>query len=116
MPTWQRTFPDLAAYFGVKVDPDQFKKPAPRPWSFESAVGSPKDPSVKGTFVLNNSLEKWAKEPKVIAAWEEISVREGLDRDVFFQASWSFADGVISFQHQLVLDMNKASLPPLPSV
>lgn len=109
MPCWQRTFPDLASFFGVSVDDDQFRKPAPRPWKSESAVGSPKDSSIKGTFELRNSLQQWAKEQDTIKAWEKLAQREKLDREVFYQASWSFADGVVSFQHQLILEMNKVS-------
>lgn len=73
---------------------------------------------MNGTFELRNSLVQWSKEPRVAEAWEKIAKREGLDRETFSLASWSFADGVVSLQHQLVFSVNKVSdlhFPPLPN-
>jgi len=61
-----------------------------------------------GKIELRNSLSAWAKEPKVKNAWKTLAQREGLDEQVFEQASWGFADGVTGLGHQVVLGMSKA--------
>lgn len=94
--SWRRVFDDLASFFGVEVDEQQFQKPAPRPFSRGDQVA------------LRNSLAIWAKEQKVIDAWSRLAEREGLDKQVFEAASWPFADAVMSGQSQFYLDMNKA--------
>ena len=93
--SWQRVFEDLAGFFGVGVDEQQFRKPAPRPFKV-------------GNQELRNSLAIWAREQSFIDAWHRLSQREGLDTQVFELASWGFADAVLSFQYQVYLDMNKA--------
>lgn len=106
-PTWARTFIDLAEYFKVSIDKDQFKKPAPRPVKSVSDLPAPIDPEVHAELELRNSLSQWAKEKDVIDAWEKMADREGLDKEVFYKASWDFLDGILSFQYMNVFDMSK---------
>jgi nucleoside-diphosphate-sugar epimerase len=94
--SWQRIFEELASYFGVEVDAQQFEKSAPRPFRAGDAE------------VLRNSLAIWAREPRVMDAWSRLAQRHGLDAKVFELASWAFADGVIGIPHQCILDTNKA--------
>jgi hypothetical protein len=106
--SWQRTFPDLAAYYGVPIVKDQFKQEAPRPVRNDLTDPAPIDPEIKGVSELRNSLTQWAQEPKVIEAWETLAAREGLDKEVFQQASWEFADAILSLQYEIVLSLSKA--------
>ncbi|KAG4257541.1 hypothetical protein FPRO03_13884 [Fusarium proliferatum] len=108
IPTWRRTFTDLANYWNTPVDEEQFNKPAPFPTYSESEHPAPDGSGRRGKFELRGSLVEWAKQPRVLEAWGEIAKREGLDLDIFHTASWPFGDGVLSFQHQLVLDASKA--------
>lgn len=115
--TWQRLFEDLAAFFRVPIDEDQFRKAPPRP--FPAPVwseGNPTSLEESNATVLRNSLAQWAKEVRTIDAWKVLSQRQGLDPEVFEVASWAFADGVISLQHNVALDMNKVSKPFLESM
>ena len=106
IPIWARTFPELASYFGVVVLEDQFRKSAPKPASVAlTAQSSPSDRV--GAVELRNCLSAWSKEPRVREAWRRLAQREGLDEEVFEQASWGFADGVMGLGDQVVLGMTK---------
>ncbi|KAF2092511.1 NAD dependent epimerase/dehydratase family protein-like protein [Rhizodiscina lignyota] len=108
IPTWSRVIPDVAAYLSAPMASDSvFQKPGAFPAQSVSKLPAPRDPSEHGVFELRNSLEQWAKQQPVQEAWDRLAAREGLDRDVFYQASWGFADGVVSFQHSIMFDMNK---------
>jgi hypothetical protein len=74
-----------------------------------SAHSQTSPPTSESQSKRTNSKSPHHAHPEVIEAWEKIAKRDGLDREVFFQASWAFGDGVTSFQHQLVLDMSKVS-------
>jgi hypothetical protein len=93
--SWSRTFPDLASFFGLKVSATQFSDP-------------PRNHFKKGNAEMRNGLTLWAQDPKVVEAWERLAQREGLDREVFHQASWPFADAIICMQYSFILEMNKA--------
>ncbi|RGP78261.1 aldo-keto reductase family [Fusarium longipes] len=107
IPTWRRTFTDLASYWNIPLDEEQFNKSAPFPTYAESEHAAPDGSGRRGKFELRCSLVEWAKQPRVLDAWERIAKREGLDPAIFHSASWPFGDGVLSFQHQLVLDASK---------
>lgn len=62
---------------------------------------------------LRHSLEAWSRQPRVIRAWETLAQREGLDPELFHNATWAFADGIISIQQPLVMDMSKVSCLPM---
>lgn len=73
-----------------------------------SDLPAPRDPSERATLELRESLVHWAAQDKVRNAWERMAEREGLDKEVFYSASWAFADGVACAQHENMLDMSKA--------
>lgn len=109
--TWQRTFPDIASYFNVPINEDQFRQPPLRPFTTTESAPSPLDPNSHATFVCRNSLAQWAKEEKVVQAWKTRAEREGLDEEVFALARWGFADAIFSLPFQLSMDMSKVSIP-----
>ncbi len=107
MATWQRLFEDLAAFFDVDIENDQFRKAPPRPLHVPVPDVTTNGHAARSNMVLRNSLVQWSKESQTINAWKTLSEREGLDHEVFEVASWAFADGVISLQYNVALDMNK---------
>ena len=107
--TWSRVLPAVAAYFSTPVASNSvLSQQGEFPVRSVSDLPAPRDPSEHGVFELRLSLEQWAKQERVRAAWDRLAAREGLDRAVFYEASWGFADGVASMQHEIILDMGKA--------
>lgn len=107
--SWSRILPAVAAYFSTPVASDAvLSQPGEFPVRSISDLPSPRDPNEHGVFELRLSLEQWAKQEHVRAAWDRLVAREDLDRAVFYEASWGFADGMVSIQHEIVLDMSKA--------
>lgn len=52
-------------------------------------------------------LQKWAQDPKVIAAWERLRDREGLQQAVWDSASWAFVDVLMGVQWNFMLGAQK---------
>lgn len=52
-------------------------------------------------------MEKWAKDPKVVEAWEKVRDKNGLDQKVWEGASWPFADGVLGMSHNVLIGGQK---------
>jgi hypothetical protein len=107
--TWARIYPLLAAYWDVALPPPttHFSSPAPRPFKLTLDTPAPYPSPFKSQLELRNSLQAWAVEEKVVQAWERIAQREGLDAEVFGQASWGFADAALALGWSVVLDGNK---------
>ncbi|RFU25892.1 hypothetical protein B7463_g10428, partial [Scytalidium lignicola] len=111
MPTWSRLLPTVATYFSAPMADDSvLDQPGFSPFKQVSNLPAPRNPNEHGIFELRTSLAEWAKQDRVKAAWDQLAERQGLDKEVFSSASWAFADGVASFQHELMLDMNKARI------
>lgn len=91
----------------MSIDPRQFDKDTTPEVSFESKHSAPDGSGRHGRFELWFSLESWSRQRRVIKAWEALAARQGLDAEMFRAASWSFVDGIMSIQHQVVLDTNK---------
>lgn len=73
-----------------------------------SHLSAPRNSNENAVFELQDSLVEWSKETRVKEAWERLAEREGFDREIFYLASWAFADAAASFQHEVMLDMSKA--------
>ncbi|KAL4905958.1 hypothetical protein BDW74DRAFT_177651 [Aspergillus multicolor] len=107
--TWSSVLPAVAAHFNAPIAPlDVLTSPGRHPFRKTSNLPSPRNPSERAVFELRDSLVAWSQEDRVRGAWERLAEREGLDRSVFYEASWAFADGCVSFQHEVMLDVGKA--------
>lgn len=69
----------------------------------ESPMPAPFDRATHSTSETRISLEKWAKDPKVVDAWYKVRDKHGLDQNVWDGASWAFADGVLGMTHNLMI-------------
>ncbi|KZO96371.1 hypothetical protein CALVIDRAFT_537144 [Calocera viscosa TUFC12733] len=117
--SWQRMWPRLAKRFGCKVPERQFAEPR-GPFYDESVLSEHpplEDQAVasglvglveRGRRVNRISLTKWAEREEVKQAWERICAREGLEREAFAQATWTFADFVLGRGYDTIQSMSKA--------
>ncbi|KAH7137967.1 hypothetical protein B0J11DRAFT_422371 [Dendryphion nanum] len=130
--SWQKLWPQLADYYGLKVQPDQFYQTSswrqltnylssssavestplsqnPPIVDFASELGLVNHPiTLQSKVEKQIDLIKWSQDAKVKQAWEKIAEREGLQKDVFEQATWGFLNFVLGRNYNIVLSMSKA--------
>ncbi|KAK1991934.1 NAD(P)-binding protein [Colletotrichum falcatum] len=53
-------------------------------------------------------LVRWSQQDVVKKAWDRLALREGLERDAFDKATWSYLGFVLSRNFDLVISMSKA--------
>lgn len=118
--SWQNMWPKLASYFNIKVQPDQFAKAAEAPNDMDMDEAPPlsvlaSSAGLVGSKVLEQSkveqridLVKWSQRDDVKKAWETLAEREGLEKDGFEKATWSFLGFVLGRNFDLVISMSKA--------
>ncbi|KAI1504811.1 hypothetical protein F5X99DRAFT_371058 [Biscogniauxia marginata] len=124
--SWQDLWPRLAARFGCVVPEKMFpagdgeRKAYPGYESFgiklharppvaevEAKMG------LKGEFKQSEifcriDLEKWAKRPEVVRAWEALRDRYGLEQGAWDNATWWFLTFSFGREYSLVASMSKA--------
>ena len=151
--SWMNLWPKVAAYFGVKVKPDQFVDAASKlygeaqhesgsvsklaEWAGvkskqpegEAKEGSsvmklePRPPiadsadklGVQGLQITQQSqvealvdLPTWSQREDVQAAWQKLAEREGLEKEAFDKATWTFLGFVLGRNYDVVSSMSKA--------
>ncbi|RYP35906.1 hypothetical protein DL767_003595 [Monosporascus sp. MG133] len=125
--SWQDLWPRLAARFGCTIPEYMFpsddgsgKEPYP---GFESNSMKlhPRPPvseveaklGLKGEFKQSElncqiDLQKWAKRPDVMKAWERLRDRYGLDQTAWDSATWDFLSFLLGRNYSNVASMSKA--------
>lgn len=111
-PTWARLWPALLGYFGAQAptSEENFETPIPEAWkghNIKLPLPAPIDRKFHSTNALRISVEKWSKDPKVIAAWERLRDREGLNQKVWDGASWAFVDAMVGTEYNVMLGAQK---------
>lgn len=117
--SWQAMWPRLARRYGLKVPADQFARPAGPDATDAPLEKTPpvavvaKELGLEGRTPASRlqqriDLVKWAQKEEVKAAWEEMAVREGLEKDALGMATWGFAKFVLGRDFNLVISMSKA--------
>ncbi|KAK5944623.1 hypothetical protein PMZ80_003906 [Knufia obscura] len=129
--SWQNLWPRMAARFGCKVPKEMFPggdrskydgfeasgpsdlhDPAPvavQATSEEVGIGMGM-PDLKKPSTLYQQVDttKWAKDPKVMKAWETLRDKYGLDQQAFDKATWGFLTFVLGREYSCVTSMSKA--------
>ncbi|KAK2054863.1 NAD dependent epimerase/dehydratase family protein [Colletotrichum caudatum] len=117
--SWQNMWPRLARRFGLRIKPDQFA--AARSGLSDSTELAEKPPvgflAEKSGLVRRVEaarpeeridLAKWSRREVVRKAWDRLARREGLQRDAFDKATWSYLGFVLGRNFDLVISMSKA--------
>ncbi|KAI0839684.1 NAD(P)-binding protein [Hypoxylon sp. FL0890] len=123
--SWQDLWPRLAARFGCKIPEKMF--PAGDEWKaypgYESnrmklherppvaevadKIGL-KDEFKASEVFCQIDLEKWAKRPEVVKAWEKVRDRHGLDQTAWDGATWGFLAFLLGRNYSCIASMSKA--------
>lgn len=132
--SWQTLWPRLAARFGCRVPEEMFQGRntgrsiyrdfaaagpntlhEPPPIAIQASsdkvgigMGLPdlgKEPSVVYQQI---DTVKWAKDPKVVKAWETLRDKYGLDASAWDHATWGFLTFVLGREFSCVVSMSKA--------
>jgi len=119
---WEHLWPNLAAYFGTHVPPDQFARPTPA--ELQSSTQLQDEPPIvthadaaglRGSDAVQPSkvearidVAKWAQREDVKAAWDRIAHREGIDRTTFGKAPWWFLQFVVGRNFNILISQSKA--------
>ena len=116
--TWENLWPQLAKRFGLKVKEDQFLQPAPDEDVMELAEEPPISTFAKESGMIGKTeqnkveqrinLVNWSQRKDVKAAWDRLAEREGLEKEAFEKATWSFLGFVLGRNFDLVISMSKA--------
>ncbi|TGZ80324.1 hypothetical protein EX30DRAFT_320228 [Ascodesmis nigricans] len=111
-PTWSRLWPHLISYFGGKVPSyeENWETTIPENWKGHDItlpLVAPRDRKTHSKNTLRLSITKWSQDPKVVAAWERLRDREGLDQRVWDGASWAFADVILGTVYNVMLGAQK---------
>ncbi|KAK2009297.1 NAD dependent epimerase/dehydratase family protein [Colletotrichum eremochloae] len=117
--SWQNMWPRLARRFGLKIRPDQFaakleadgpteliEKPPVGFLAERSGVVRKVEPSSR--LEERMDLAKWSQQDIVKKAWDQLAEREGLVKDAFEKATWSYLGSVLGRNFDLVISMSKA--------
>lgn len=129
--SWQNLWPRMAARFGCKVPkvmfqggdrssyldfeaagPNQLHDPPPvavQATSNEPGIGFGV-PELKKPSTLYQQIDtvKWAKDSRVIRAWETLRDKYGLDQAAWEKATWPFLTFVLGREFSCVVSMSKA--------
>lgn len=62
----------------------------------------------RGEVRMHVDLTAWSRRHDVRQAWERLAEREGLQKDAFDKATWSFLNFVLGRNFDLIISMNKA--------
>lgn len=128
--SWTDLWPRVTERFGCVIPPDMFAGAKPGEYGytygdFESAgpqklhdpapvsvqaevfgmAGYGKEPSTLYQMV---DTVKWARNPKVVKAWESLRDKYGLDQSAWDKATWSFLTFVLGREWSCVTSMSKA--------
>lgn len=130
--SWQALWPRIAARFGCTVPREMFPggerskyldfEPAgptklhdPPPVVVQATSDKPtvgmglpelgKEPS---TLYQQIDTTKWAKNEKVVKAWETLRDKYGLDQQAWDKATWGFLTFVLGREYSCVVTMSKA--------
>ncbi|KAI8961198.1 NAD(P)-binding protein [Daldinia sp. FL1419] len=124
--SWQDLWPRMAARFGCNIPEkmfpagDEFKaypgyesshtKLHQRPPVAEVAdkIGLKDEFKKPSELFCQIDLEKWAKRPEVIKAWETLRDRHGLDQAAWDGATWGFLGFLLGRNYSCVASMSKA--------
>ncbi|KAI9680842.1 MAG: hypothetical protein M1817_004282 [Caeruleum heppii] len=116
--SWQNMWPKLAERFRCRVPEDQFSGPAPdssvmklaeRPPIAELAPRMGLANRVhQGAVEQRIDLVKWSQNDEVKNAWARLAERDGLQKDSFEKATWSFLGFVLGRNYDLTISMSKA--------
>lgn len=115
--SWQTMWPRLAKRSGLTIPKDQFAgrhddKVMPlnerTPMSkLEEEMGITGHVH-RGEVRMHVDLTAWSRRHDVRQAWERLAEREGLQKDAFDKATWSFLNFVLGRNFDLIISMNKA--------
>ncbi|KAH9907177.1 hypothetical protein F4778DRAFT_768855 [Xylariomycetidae sp. FL2044] len=124
--SWQDLWPRIAARFGCRVPEVMFpsdtgeRKPYPGYETFNMKM-HPRPPvaevekemGLKGEFKQTEvfcqiDLEKWAKRPEVVKAWEGLRDKYGLEQAAWDNATWGFLNFLVGREFSCVVSMSKA--------
>ncbi|KAK2044509.1 NAD(P)-binding protein [Colletotrichum somersetense] len=116
--SWQNMWPRLARRFGLRIKPDQFAAKSELSDSTELIEKPPVGFLAEKSGLVRKvepvrpeeriDLAKWSQKEVVKKAWDRLARREGLERDAFDKATWSYLGFVLGRNFDLVISMSKA--------
>lgn len=132
--SWQNLWPRLCARFGCKVPSQQFPgensskavwfdfEPSPQsdlhkppPVAVQASSEKPgigfgmPELTDKPSMLYNQiDTEKWAKDKRVVKAWETLRDKYNLEQEAFDKATWGFLTFVLGRDYSNVVSMSKA--------
>ena len=118
--SWQNMWPKLAQRFHCHIPRNQFSVGVGEdPGSSFNLAERPPIADVAAQIGLEhrtppNKVEqkidtlKWSQREDVQEAWKKLSERDGLQKDVFEQATWAFLGFVLGRNYNNVISMSKA--------
>lgn len=124
--SWQDLWPRLAASFGCSIPEKMF--PAGDEWNaypgYESyhmklharppiaeaadRIGLKDEFKQSSEVFCQIDLEKWAKRPEVVKAWEALRDKYGLDQAAWDGATWGFLAFLLGRNYSCIASMSKA--------
>jgi hypothetical protein len=118
--SWANMWPKLAKRFGCEVPEKQFERQHTEdeasvmelsevtPYDEFASQNGLKGKVPRGKVENRIAMAKWSKRQDVKEAWERIAERDGLEKDAFEKATWSFLDFVLGRNYDIVISMSKA--------
>ena len=120
--TYENLWPKLAKHFGCTVPKNQFvhktgpdmtskTQLAERPpiADFAEELGLEGSDALKPSYISARiDVTKWSQQDEVKKAWEELAQKEGLEKEAFEKATWSFLLFELGREYDIVISMSKA--------
>lgn len=116
--SWQNLWPKLADRFGCHIAEAQFSGPTSDASTMKLADRPPvaelasrmglTDRVHQGAVEQRIDLVRWSQKDEVKQAWTRLADRDGLEKDSFEKATWSFLGFVLGRNYDLTISMSKA--------